>query len=111
MTTRRSLSAIWGGVRVRHICTATFALWCATAAWAQTTSSLAQGEVRKLDKAAAKITIRHGDIPSIAMPPMTMVFTVKEAALLDSVKAGDKVRFDVIQEGGKLIVTRLEADE
>nr|WP_315463151.1 copper-binding protein [uncultured Rhodoferax sp.] len=72
-------------------------------------ADLAHGEIRKIDKAAAKITIKHGDIPSIQMPPMTMVFGVKDAALLESVKAGDKIRFDVVQEGGKYIVTRLEA--
>jgi Cu/Ag efflux protein CusF len=71
-------------------------------------SELAHGEIRKIDKAAAKITIKHGDIPSIDMPPMTMVFGVKDAALLENVKAGDKIRFDVVQEGGKYIVTRLE---
>ncbi|WNO05325.1 copper-binding protein [Rhodoferax mekongensis] len=85
-------------------------LVCAASVLAQETAGLAQGEIRKVDKAAAKITIKHGDIPSIAMPPMTMVFGVKDAAWLESAKAGDKIRFDVVQEGGKYIVTRLEAD-
>ena len=85
------------------------ALVCATSVFAQATAGLAHGEIRKIDKAAAKITIKHGDIPSIEMPPMTMVFTVKDPALLDAAKAGDKIRFDVVQEGGKYIVTRLEA--
>ncbi|WP_296509897.1 copper-binding protein [Rhodoferax sp.] len=85
------------------------ALMCATSVLAQTSAGLAHGEIRKIDKAAAKITIKHGDIPSIEMPPMTMVFTVRDPALLDAAKAGDKVRFDVVQEGGKYIVTRLEA--
>ncbi len=87
------------------------ALVCATSVFAQATAGLAHGEIRKIDKAAAKITIKHGDIPSIGMPPMTMVFTVKDTAWLENAKAGDKVRFDVIQEGGKYIVTRLEADQ
>ena len=86
-------------------------LACATSLWAQATAGLAQGEIRKVDKATAKITIKHGDIPSIEMPPMTMVFGVKDAAWLDNVKAGDKIRFDVVLEGGKYIVTRLEADQ
>jgi Cu/Ag efflux protein CusF len=85
------------------------ALVCATSVFAQTSAGLAQGEIRKVDKAAAKITIKHGDIPSIEMPPMTMVFGVKDAALLDNSKAGDRIRFDVVLEGGKYIVTRLEA--
>ena len=86
------------------------ALVCATSVLAQAAAGLAHGEIRKIDKAAAKITIKHGDIPSIAMPPMTMVFGVKDPALLDVAKAGDKIRFDAAQEGGKYIVTRLEAD-
>ncbi|BDT70625.1 hypothetical protein os4_01320 [Comamonadaceae bacterium OS-4] len=86
------------------------ALVCATSVFAQAATGLAQGEIRKIDKAAAKITIKHGDIPSIEMPPMTMVFGVKDAALLDNAKAGDKIRFDAVLEGGKYIVTRLEAD-
>jgi len=89
----------------------TFAtLICAASVFAQETAGLAQGEIRKVDKAAAKITIKHGDIPSIAMPPMTMVFGVKDAAWLDNVKAGDKIRFDVMNDGGKYVVTRLEPD-
>ncbi len=86
------------------------AIVCATSVFAQTSAGLAQGEIRKVDKAAAKITIKHGDIPSIEMPPMTMVFTVKDPALLDIAKSGDKVRFDVMKEGGKYVVTRLEPD-
>jgi Cu(I)/Ag(I) efflux system protein CusF len=86
------------------------ALVCATSVFAQTAGGLAHGEIRKIDKAAAKVTIKHGDIPSIEMPPMTMVFGVKDPTLLDAAKAGDKIRFDVVQEGGKYIVTRLEAD-
>ena len=75
-----------------------------------TAASMTDGEVRKIDKDAGKITIKHGDIPSIEMPPMTMVFGVKDAALLENAKAGDKIRFDAVLEGGKYIVTRLEAD-
>jgi Cu(I)/Ag(I) efflux system protein CusF len=71
----------------------------------------AHGEIRKIDKAAGKVTIKHGDIPSIEMPPMTMVFTVKDPALLEAAKPGDKIRFDVIQEAGKLVVTRMETDQ
>lgn len=85
------------------------ALVCATSVFAQASAGLADGEIRKVDKAAAKITIKHGDIPSIEMPPMTMVFGVKDAAWLETAKAGDKIRFDVVLEGGKYIVTRLEA--
>lgn len=71
-------------------------------------TQLADGEVRKVDKDAKKLTIRHGQIPSINMPPMTMVFQVKDPAMLDQVKAGDKIRFDAENVGGALTVTRIE---
>ena len=75
--------------------------------FAQNTASMATGEIRKIDKEAGKVTIRHGYIKSIDMPPMTMVFVLKNRALLDTIKQGDKVNFDVIQEDGKLVVTDL----
>ena len=69
---------------------------------------LSQGEVRKVDAAAQKITLRHGPIASIGMPPMTMVFRAAEPGLLDQVKVGDKIRFAVEKVGGALTVTSLE---
>ena len=64
-------------------------------------------EVRKVDKDGKKITLKHEAIKSLDMPGMTMVFKVKDATLLDNVKAGDKVKFRVISEGGAYIVTDL----
>ena len=63
------------------------------AAAAADSAEMTAGEVRKVDKEAKKITIKHAEIKSLDMPPMTMVFQVKDAVLLDNVKAGDKVRF------------------
>ena len=71
-------------------------------------ATLADGEVRKVDKDAKKITIKHGEIKSIDMPPMTMVFQVKDSALLDKVKAGDKVKFQAEKVGGAYTVTKIE---
>ena len=66
-------------------------------------------EVRKVDKEQQKITLKHGEIKSLDMPPMTMVFGVKDAALLDQVKAGDKVRFRAVDEGGgKLTIVEMQ---
>ena len=70
--------------------------------------ALSDGEVRKIDKETGKITIRHGPIKHLDMPPMSMVFTAKDPALLDMAKVGDKIRFHVIDEGGKLIVTDIQ---
>jgi Cu(I)/Ag(I) efflux system periplasmic protein CusF len=66
------------------------------------------GEVRKVDKEAKKITIKHGEIRNLDMPAMTMVFQVKDPAVLDRVKAGDKVTFQAEQVGGVLTVVKIE---
>lgn len=72
-------------------------------------TGMIDGEVHKVDKDARKITLRHGEIKQLDMPAMTMVFSVKEPALLDKVKAGDKVKFQAEIVGGKLTVTVIEA--
>jgi Cu(I)/Ag(I) efflux system protein CusF len=70
---------------------------------------LADGEVRKLDKKAGTITIKHGPIPAIDMPPMTMMFEVANPALLDRVKPGDKIKFQAeMRPGAKATVTKIE---
>ena len=70
---------------------------------------LADGEIRKVDKKAGTVTIKHGPIQAIDMPAMTMVFQAKEAAMLDRVKAGDKVKFQAeMGAGGKVTVTKME---
>ena len=78
------------------------------ASWSQSDDKVA-GEVRKVDRDNQKITIKHGEIKSMDMPPMTMVFTVKDPALLEAAKPGDKVRFGVAREGGKFVVSAIEA--
>ena len=77
------------------------------ASWSQSDDKVA-GEVRKVDRDNQKITIKHGEIKSLDMPPMTMVFTVKDPALLEAAKPGDKVRFGVAREDGKFVVTAIE---
>ena len=79
----------------------------ATATQQQTVSS--EGEIRRIDRDAKKLTIRHGPIQNLDMPPMTMVFQVSDPALLNSVKAGDKVRFRAEKNGGAYVVTHIEA--
>ncbi len=71
-------------------------------------AELASGEVRRVDKAAGKLTLRHGEIKALDMPPMTMVFQVIDAAFLDRVKVGDKVRFRADQQGGAYRVIELQ---
>lgn len=81
-------------------------------AFAQATAladEMTDAEVRKVDRENRKVTLKHGEIRNLQMPPMTMVFHVNDAALLDKVKAGDKVRFRASNEGGKYTVTELQA--
>lgn len=66
------------------------------------------GEVRKVDKDNLKITLKHGEIKNLDMPGMTMVFNVKDGAMLDRVKAGDKVQFRAVSEAGKFTVTEIQ---
>lgn len=79
-----------------------------TKATAPAAAAMVDGEVRKVDKDAGKITMKHGPIPNLGMMGMTMVFRVKDAAMLDQVKAGDKVRFAAETMGGQLTVTKIE---
>lgn len=83
-----------------------FALALAAPALGQ--SALSDGEVRKVDKDAKKITIKHGPLANLDMPPMTMVFQVKDPAMLEQVKVGDKIKFDAEKVGGAFTVTKIE---
>ncbi len=76
----------------------------AAAASADTTD----GEVKKVDKASGKMTIKHGELKNLGMGAMTMVFRAKDAAMLDKVKAGDRIRFTADNVNGTLTVTSLE---
>jgi uncharacterized cupredoxin-like copper-binding protein len=70
---------------------------------------MADGEVRRVDKETKKITLKHGEIKSLDMPGMTMVFQVKDPAMLDAVKQGDKVRFKAERSGGAIVITEIQA--
>jgi len=70
--------------------------------------AMSEGEVRKVDKDAKKITIKHGPLANLDMPAMTMVFQVADPAMLDQVKPGDKVRFEAEKVGGAFRVKKME---
>lgn len=89
---------------VALLLTTGLAWWWAGAALAQSTA----GEVRKVDKAQGKITLQHGPIESLKMPPMTMAYRVQNPAWLEQVKEGDKVRFDAEKVNGQYVVTALK---
>ena len=79
----------------------------ATAA-AGATADMTDAEVRKIDVEAGKLTLKHADIKSLDMPAMTMVFVVKDKAMLDKLKTGDKVKFKAINDAGKFTVTEIQ---
>ena len=108
-----------------HACIAIAALAAAPGAWASDEKAshdshhsadaksaeggYTDGEVRKVDKDAGKITVKHGAIENLGMPPMTMVFHAADPAMLDKVKEGEKVRFKADRVQGALTITEIEA--
>ena len=66
------------------------------------------GEITKIDESAGKITIKHGPIKKFDMESMTMVFKAGDPAMLKSIKAGDKVKFDADKVNGQMTVTKVE---
>jgi len=75
---------------------------------AAASAELSPGEVKKIDKGAGKITIKHGKLHRLDMAPMTMVFRVSDPKMLDRVQEGDKIRFDADNVKGALTVLRME---
>lgn len=65
-------------------------------------------EVRRIDRDNRKVTLRHGEIPNLGMPGMTMVFQVVQPAALDGLQVGDKVRFRAAERDGTYLATELE---
>ena len=71
-------------------------------------SAMTDGEIRKVDMAGKKVTIKHGEIKNLDMPAMSMVFQVKDPAMLEKVKTGDKVKFKAEKAGSAIVVTEIE---
>ena len=71
-------------------------------------AEMTDGEVRKVDMEAGKVTLKHADIKSLDMPAMTMVFVVKDKAMLEKLKIGDKIKFTVVNDGGKFTLTEIQ---
>jgi Cu(I)/Ag(I) efflux system periplasmic protein CusF len=90
---------------MKQLSSIALSLFIALPTWAQAPTT--EGEVTKIDKAQAKITLRHGEIKNLDMPAMTMVFRVRDPKMLDSVAVGDKVRFAADKVGGNFTVTAI----
>ena len=72
-------------------------------------NALSEGTVKKIDAPTQRVMLAHGPIANLGMPPMTMMFKVKDAAMLKQIKEGDKVRFRAEEVGGDYTVVRIEA--
>ena len=68
---------------------------------------MVKGEVVKVDKAAGKVTLKHGPIKKLDMDSMTMVFRVADPAMLDKMKAGDKIEFEADRVNGAITLTKI----
>lgn len=83
------------------------AVWAQSAPAAPATSATdlpqVEAEVRKVDAAAGKVTLRHGDIPNLDMPGMTMAFQVRNVAQLNGLKVGDRVLFRADKANGAYV--------
>ncbi|CAJ0774043.1 hypothetical protein LMG18090_00273 [Ralstonia mannitolilytica] len=82
----------------------------ASAPAATTAAPMSEGEIKKVDAAAGKLTIKHGPLVNLGMEPMTMVFRVQDPAMLSKVRPGSKVRFVAEKINGVLTVTALEVE-
>ena len=69
--------------------------------------NMVKAEVVKVDKAAGKVTLKHGPIKDLDMDAMTMVFRVADPSMLDKVKAGDKIEFEADRVNGAITVTKI----
>ncbi|WP_301103136.1 copper-binding protein [Propionivibrio sp.] len=81
----------------------------AKTAQAASTSPLSEGTVKKVDRAAGKVTLAHGPLVNLGMPAMSMVFRVREAAWIEQMKEGDRIRFLADTVNGTLTIVRFEA--
>jgi len=69
------------------------------------------GEVKKVDESASKMTIKHEAITNLDMGAMTMVFKANDPALLKQVKPGDKVKFSADKVNGQITVMSIEKSQ
>lgn len=93
---------------VRMLAAGAVATMMATPAFAQAEIGTGEGEVRRIDKAAGKVTLRHGPLQGLDMPAMTMVFQARDQALLDRLKVGDRIRFTATRDGKSFILDAAE---
>jgi Cu(I)/Ag(I) efflux system protein CusF len=97
-------------MKMTKLATAALALSLFTSFAAFAQNAVVNGEVKKIDQAAGKITLNHGPINNLDMTDenMTMVFRVQDPAMLKQVKVGDKVQFEAERETAGITITKLQ---
>lgn len=103
-----ALIPAWAGAQATAHDHAAHGAQSAETAPAAVSQDLSEGEVTRWDARTSKVTLRHGELKNLGMPPMTMVFQLRVAAPEPALKAGDKVRFRAEQDQGAFVVTQLE---
>jgi Cu/Ag efflux protein CusF len=68
---------------------------------------MVKGEVVKVDKAAGKVTLKHGPIKKLDMDSMTMVFRVSDPTMLEKMKPGDRIEFEADRVNGAITITKI----
>lgn len=79
----------------------------ATISFAASDQVMTTGEVKRVDAAQGKLTIKHGEIANLGMPSMTMVFDLVDKNQLSSINKGDKVVFHVKMDGQRMVITEI----
>tara|TARA_R110002049_G_scaffold295896_1_gene483602 strand:+ start:842 stop:1222 length:381 start_codon:yes stop_codon:yes gene_type:complete len=73
----------------------------------QAAGDMTEGEIKRISKGSRKLTIKHGEIKNLDMPPMTMTFTASNDKMLEMVKKGDMVKFKVEAVNGQMVITEI----
>lgn len=92
-------------MKILQIVAALTFLVTGTIAFAQ--SEMVNGEVKKIDEGAGKITLKHGPIKNLDMDGMTMVFRVQDSSMLKQLKVGDRIQFEAERADGGVTITRI----
>lgn len=74
----------------------------------QVAAQPSEGEVTKVDRPAARVTLKHNGVKSLGMPAMTMSFRAADPKVLDGLAVGDRVRFEAQKVDGSYLVTTLQ---
>ena len=72
---------------------------------------MTHGVVKNINQELGKITLKHGEIVNLEMPPMTMVLNVKDLAMLDGLSVEDHVMFQAVSIDGEFVITMMHKDQ